>query len=374
MGTAITMIKEELKPSVTDGIVESTEQGFTILADSNLRPYRRVLYVNSYGGVNEWRRVKNGLLPSHHLWGCLQLLRKGYEVALAEPLSDFYFRHNPLPHDLRLFRFAQAWLGKDGIVYCGHNVLYWLPLLRRLGAVKSKIVSLLFAREPLAHSSGHSGIIALTPAAERYARHLSPNGKIKHLGWGVDLDFFPHLPYLPLSFLACGRTERDHPTLHAASGMVKSKMRVICPELPAHLKWPANVTTVTGGRTDDTVTYEQLLNDHYATCTGSLVILKPDHREHTAVGFTNLIEAMAMARPVIVTKTGGLATELDVAAAKCGVAVPPSDPAKLAAAINFLADNPALAKTMGESGRKLAESHYNINRYTSELHAFFESF
>ncbi len=297
----------------------------------------------------------------------------GYEVALAEPLPDFYLCRKPLPHDLRILKAVVSWVGRDGIVYCGHNVLYWLPLLKRLSLVDARIVSLLFAREPLHHASGHSGIIALTPAAAEQASILAPRTKTAHLGWGVDLNYFPRLPYRPNWLLSCGKTRRDHDVLSRAAGIASTPTRVICSGIPATIRWPANVAVSSSKDESETVSYGDLLNDHYANCVASLIVLKHDSEERTAVGFTNLIEAMAMARPVIVTRTGALPGELDVEKAGCGIHVPSGDPGELAKAMKYLTENPDIAQAMGKRGRELCESHYNINRYAIGLHDLFET-
>jgi glycosyltransferase involved in cell wall biosynthesis len=370
-------IYPEASSAATSGIFESREHGLVILSNRSPRTSRRVLYTNSYGGHQLWAKIKNGSVPPHHLWGCLELARRGYEVALAEPLPDFYLYRNPLPHDLRLLKPIKNWLGEDGVVYCGHNVLYWIPLLRILRAFRSHVVSNLFAREPLEWSRGHSGIIALTPAGAEQARRLAPHAKVAQLPWGVDLDYFPQIPYNPKYFLSCGITLRDHRTLSMAAARCRSKIRVICPGVPQDISWPANVDVTDGGKgwniDDKKVGYNELLHDYYGECAASLIILKNDPIEYTAVGFTNLIEAMAMGRPVIVTRTGALPTEIDVEKVGCGLHVPPEDPAALAGAIQTLADDPERASAMGEAGRHLVETHYNIQRYSDGLHTFFES-
>lgn len=360
-------------PSVKRGIVERREHGLVVLAPEKGPVRRRVLYVNSYGGAAYWQKMKQGLVAPHHLWGCLELVRMGYEVAVAEPLPDFYFNRKALPHDLRMLKVVRSWLGRDGIVYCGHNVLYWLPLLRALGALRCRIVSLLFAREPLDHSDAHSGIVALTGAAAEQARALAPRAKVAHLGWGADLSVFPRLPYDPDWFLSCGRTLRDHATLSAAAARGHRKIRVIMARPPAGVVWPPSVQLFTNSSDDDVVSYGELLHNQYAACAASLVILRADAAEYTAVGMTNVIEAMAMARPVIVTRTGALPTEIDVEKHGCGLHVPANDPAALAAALEQIAKHPRQAEAMGEKGRALCESRYNIVRYADELHAFFES-
>ena len=61
-----------------------------------------------------------------------------------------------------------------------------------------------------------------------------------------------------------------------------------------------------------------------------------DPTEYTANGFTNLMEAMAVGQPVIVTRTGALPGEIDVEKAGCGIFVPPGNPDALAEAIDTL--------------------------------------
>ncbi len=364
------------RASVTNGIVESKVRGLVVLSPAHGKVYRRVLFTNVYGGSLLWKRIKDGEVPPHHLWGCLELVRKGYEVALAEPLPDFYFNRKAVPHDLMLIPLINDWLGRNGIVYCGHNVLYWIPLLRRSRIFRSPVVSLLYAREPLNHSRAHQGVIALNPAAEEQARKLAPQAKIAHLGWGGDLNFFPRLPYQPNWLLSCGITYRDHATLSKAAAQSKVPIRLICSPRPANIDWPPNVEVTDGGHAinidSKPVTYEELLNDYYSNAAASLIITGMDTTQGGACGFTNLIEAMAMARPVIITRTGALATEIDVEREKCGLHVPPGDPIALAKAMETLLKNPAMAEEMGRAGRRLCETRYNIGRYANELHEFFE--
>src|SRR6266446_6265751 len=188
---------------LSDDICESREHGFLVLAPTLGRTLRRVLYVNSYGGPAVWEKIKRGELPPHHLWGCLELVRMGYEVALADPLPHFYLYRNPFPHDLKLLGMIRSWLGLDGIVFCGHTLLYWIPLLKWLGALRCRVVSLAFARETLDFARAHSGIIALTPAAADQARKMAPRARVAHLSWGTDLGCFPKFDYVPEWFLSC---------------------------------------------------------------------------------------------------------------------------------------------------------------------------
>ncbi len=355
-------------------MVREREQDGLLILSPATPVRRRVLFINVSGGSATWRKYTSGLIPSNRLWGCVELLRNGYEVGVASALPDFYLHRNPLPHDLKLRHAIRSWLQPDDIIYCAHNTLYWLPFLRKLGFLKQRVVSLLYAREPLKFATGHDGIIALNPAAEDHARRLAPGAKVTRLSWGMDMDFFPQLPYQPETFLACGRTNRDFPTLNGAARKTAARIRLIAHGVPASLVWPDNVEIVQGGPGwEDRLTYRDLLDNYYAHSSGSLVVVRHDPTEETACGFTNLLEAMVMSRPVILTRTSALKTELDIDAAGCGLFVPAEDSDSLAAAITHLNNEPEQARQMGERGRRLVESYYNMERFGSEMHAFFES-
>lgn len=358
------------------GIADRREFGMTILAPAAGKPLRRVLFVNSYGGAKDWACVKQGQRPSHHLWGCVELARMGYEVALAEPVKDFSYRYQPLPHDFRLLKAVRSWLRKDDIIYCGHNVLFWIPFLNSLGLFRRKLVSLLYAEETLDFPGAHRAIIALTPPAAVQAAKLAPKAKVAHLGWGADLNSYPLQPYDPRYVLHCGISGRDFNTLHAATMQGACPVRMLSTgkgQLRTGLAWPTHVDVARGNQgREQSISFGDLVHEHYAGAAASLVVTIPTGKEH-ALGFTNLMEALAMGKPIIHTRTGALADEIDVDAAGCGIGVPPEDPAALAAAMESIMRDPARAAALGATGRKLCETHYNMDRYANGLHTLFES-
>lgn len=362
--------------SVTDGIVEGKEHGFVMLSPAAKRPFRRIVYLDNYGGAAMWEKIKQGEVPPHHLRGCLELARMGYEVVLAEPIPDFLPRR-PVPHDLKLLSLVRSWLGRDGIVFCGHNVLFWIPLLRSLRLLRAQVVSNLWACEPLDWAGAHSGIITLTPAGAKQARKLAPKVKVANLGWGADLNVFPQLPYNPEFLLHCGIAGRDFKTLSQAAARSAKPVEVIGSWLPENLDWPPNVRVLDGGRSFNferkKISFHDLLHQHYARSAASLVITQPDPEEKDAFGCTNVLEAMAMSQPVIVTRTGALPDEINVERDGYGFEVPPNDPEALAKAMSAIMTDRNGAEEMGRNARKAAESRFNIVRYATDLHQFFES-
>ncbi len=66
-----------------------------------------------------------------------------------------------------------------------------------------------------------------------------------------------------------------------------------------------------------------------------------------------LVEAMALGRPVVATRVGGIPAV--VADGETGLLVPPGDPPALGRAVSQLLKDPGLSQRMGEAGRRRAE-------------------
>ena len=81
---------------------------------------------------------------------------------------------------------------------------------------------------------------------------------------------------------------------------------------------------------------------------------------------------LGAARPIIAAAPPGELTRM-VAAAGCGVAVPPEDGAALAAAIRAMAADREGARAMGERGRRYAEEHYDRAALAARFVAVVES-
>lgn len=95
-----------------------------------------------------------------------------------------------------------------------------------------------------------------------------------------------------------------------------------------------------------------LLNLSYAT----IVPLKRLDLFKSALP-SKMFESMASAKP-IVASVWGEAADL-VERARCGIVVAPEDPAALHAAVEKLAADPALARELGENGRRYVAEHFD---------------
>ncbi len=77
------------------------------------------------------------------------------------------------------------------------------------------------------------------------------------------------------------------------------------------------------------------------------------------------LEAMAMARPVVATRAGGVPEF--IVDGEDGILVPPRDPRALATALLELLDDPIRAREMGRSGRHRVETSHTAERYSSAV-------
>ena len=85
----------------------------------------------------------------------------------------------------------------------------------------------------------------------------------------------------------------------------------------------------------------------------------------------SIIEAMAMKKPVVATKVGGI-PEL-IINGKNGFLISPNDPKSLASALLKLYEDADLRKRMGLYGRKIVEEKFDIKKLMSKLETFYQN-
>jgi glycosyltransferase involved in cell wall biosynthesis len=83
----------------------------------------------------------------------------------------------------------------------------------------------------------------------------------------------------------------------------------------------------------------------------------------------SLVEAMALKKPVVATRTGGIPDLVNDGVN--GLLVPPSDASALAEAILMLADRPDEMEKMGQMGKKIAEG-YSLNMMMQKIEDMYQ--
>ncbi|MCX7791081.1 MAG: glycosyltransferase family 4 protein [Chloroflexaceae bacterium] len=183
----------------------------------------------------------------------------------------------------------------------------------------------------------------------------------------VDSEFFhpdrvPPAPTDRPMVFAVGREARDYPTLLRAFAGLDADL-IIAPESrwsrrsdsSASLPLPPNV------RRDPFLDFEQLRLRYAA----SRFVVIPLYPVDFQAGVTSILEAMAMGKAVICTRTNG---QSDVVVdGQTGLYVPPGDPLALRAAVQHLLTHPEEAERMGRAGRRRVERHLTIERYVARI-------
>jgi len=328
--------------------------------------------------------IEKANYPKHHLWGLDAIEKHGdWQTEIIETqnhrvptliekwLDRTIFRGSPgAKVELAALRATR----RCDLVYsvCGP-----LVLVRRFR--QAKLVSWVFREPPLlekgphlAHAAyrtknlnAHAGFLCLTPKAEETFRKYAPS---RFLPWCVDLELFdgkpaeasPERPF----FLATGKTERDYETLTQVANKVNADVRVIGPaslrpaNLPPNLQW-INTST---DPPDQAIDYPTL-REWYAQCLAVCIPLSGDADD--TCGYTNLLEGMAMAKPVLMTKSGCLG--LDPETEGCGLWIRPKDIEDWRIKMNLLIEKPNLASEMGDKGRKIAERNFSPARFDADV-------
>jgi glycosyltransferase involved in cell wall biosynthesis len=104
------------------------------------------------------------------------------------------------------------------------------------------------------------------------------------------------------------------------------------------------------------------IEDVRPVIAGCSVFVLPSWREGTP---RSVLEAMAMARPIVTTDAPGCRETTQDGVN--GHLVPVGDPVRLAAAMRDLARDPAKRKRMGEAGRRIAEERYAVEKVNAAL-------
>ena len=353
---------------------------------------RRVLVLHPYLEGREGE-ISKGLYPKNHLWGIDGLRKAGWQVEhiktkdnnlfcrIAKKLSDYTRgRLNDISAEFKVLRYLKC----TDIIYDVSGTLFLLPLLRSLGIIKTKIVVWIFRSPQKAPfwkfrnlrftqvaMRGYDGILCLTKRAEGYYHKKYPRALVRNMDWGADLDFFkPHSATKEKFLFSVGKINRDYKTLIEVLSQVDFPCRIIAPEeLFKEISLPPHVELIKGSKEppDAAISYPELRQD-YMRSKVVLIPLALDDPDDTC-GYTNLLEVMAMAKPVIMTRSGCL--DIDIENLGIGIYVDPFDVEGWRKAIKFILANPQKSIKMGQKGRKLAEEYYNTDRFGKDLCEYF---
>jgi glycosyltransferase involved in cell wall biosynthesis len=191
-----------------------------------------------------------------------------------------------------------------------------------------------------------------------------PRNRLALLPYHADADFWAPRPDREAAeglVLAVGREHRDYATLAGACADLPVRVHVAAGSLfsPGARRhepqaWPDNFTV---GFADHLA-----LRELYARAAVVAVPLVPTDFQ---AGVTSILEAMAMATPVVVTATRGQRDIVEDGVT--GLMVPPGDAGALREAIAGLLANPRERRRLGDNAREAVRHRFGLDAYTDEL-------
>jgi glycosyltransferase involved in cell wall biosynthesis len=212
---------------------------------------------------------------------------------------------------------------------------------------------------------GVDRVIVLCRTQERYLLEEAglPREQVRFIHDKVDHHFFTPIEVEDGGYvLSVGQTQRDYETFAEAMRGLQARAVIVASspwtgvDTAGPIRPPANVEVVHG-------IPATRLRELYA---GAAVVALPLLGGlEFAAGVNALLEGMAMARPVVVTDTPGLADYVD--GGRIARLVPPGDPVALRESLAALLSDVGEAARLGAAGRAVVEGGRNLDSYVDHV-------
>lgn len=336
----------------------------------------RVVFANNYSMTKAFRDVERGAYPRQHLYGADALARAGWDVDVA-PFRDT----GPVAAVSRRLRYAAGDLGQQAYVVRRRSAAYAaepnaLALLAAARAVRLRRRPLVTVLHTVPRRSARTALVL-----RGYDRVICLSSYVRDqvvarfgieagwAPWGPALDFPGYVAEDGDAVVSSGKTNRDQATLLAALAALDGLPGVVYARSPRGLTVPPNVDLVTDETHEDTVepggpkfSYGHVLRHLVAASVVAIPLRDPAQIS----GLSELNDALALGKPVVVTRTPHL-RDVDVEAIGCGYWVEAGDVAGWRTALRRLADDPGLRARMGAAGRAFAERQWNADVFGSAV-------
>ncbi len=312
----------------------------------------RILVLNHPNLTKMYEEVAAGSVPDQYLWGINHFEQNGYSVEIIpcgrsqvlQRISSM-LRRSPIPlGDLDQEVTALRSLRRADLIYSPfQHVGQSLGYLRWAGAVNRPIVWIVHSpldegrlrrpRRPVMRAllRGLDAYPALSTAvADDLAEIAGSSERTGAVRWGPDPNWYPQAEGAGSGVVAAGATKRDFETFSRAVKQTRVKSRV-----------------VSGG-----LSYRELV-DVLVQARAVAIPLRVQW-PWTVNGLQVLLDALAMGKPVIITRNPWI--DIDVEALGIGIWVEPGDVDGWRDAIIYLDERPDVAVEMGRRARALVDS------------------
>ena len=359
------------------------EQRFFIL-DKVHSDLKKISIIHPYI-ENRYDEISSGKYPKNHLWGIdalsnlsntsikiIECPSLSIHPLLEKLINRFLFKNNSsIDIEIAALKASKT----SDLIYSVSGPLG----LSRFYKKSCKLISWVFripettygclfhpySKHNLVH---YSGFCCLTKNCYVDFKNY---GQSQFIPWYIDMELFcpdnSRTNHKKGFFLATGKTRRDYKTFIRACEHLDVEVRIIAPNsqrptiLPSNIKWFDS----SNNPPDKAISYSTL-RDWYDECLAVCIPLEDD--EEDTCGYTNMLEAMSMRKPVLMTKSGCL--DINPKKNGFGLLINPYDYNGWSTAMNKLANNPHICSEMGMRGQNLVKEKYNGTLFNQRITDF----
>jgi glycosyltransferase involved in cell wall biosynthesis len=161
------------------------------------------------------------------------------------------------------------------------------------------------------------------------------------------------------SVISSGNSGRDFDILVTAAKKVNASFKIYCKpsSYPKSSSIPGHVELLSGE-----FPYERICKD---IASASIVLIPLSRKSEGVVGLTSLLEALALGKPVIMTRNNYI--NIDLEKENIGLTVDEGDAEGWVQAISSLLNNPRRLKEMSDNSLRLAREKFNTKIFVQEL-------
>jgi glycosyltransferase involved in cell wall biosynthesis len=206
--------------------------------------------------------------------------------------------------------------------------------------------------------------LSITQADYLHEQYKISKQQIQLIRWHVDHRFFSPMPEVTVKPQICsaGMTGRDYKTFIDATRGLDIDVKI-----EAHSAWFNEGVNFTSDQLHNRVEVcsygtTKALRQLYAE---SQFVVLPLADVPFIVGYSTLLEAMAMGKPVIVSKTKLIGDFIQDG--WNGFYVTPENPEELRERIQYMLDHPEEVKRMGENARRMIEERFTLDHFLQHV-------
>lgn len=344
----------------------------------------------------KWQMWKRNLTGGHHLWGVTQLEKHDLGLYILPHKKYTYLKDisekikllGDLDQQLRILLKQNEF----DVVYTGHyfNTLL-LAFMRQIGLFKKPIFAIAYQSlptNPLTYLffnylvKGHDKLICLNPIIKQQFQSdfKISQEKLEIIDWGIDLLYcdqkvtrkeektkINNAPYI----ISAGKSHRDYNTLAEACKNTNYYLKIYCTKdsAPDFSYVSNNIQVVYDEQKSCSLTDEEIYTEYNESYAVAIPLITNKHNSHNMIGFTSLLDSMAMGKASIMTRNHSIS--IDIEQEGIGIWVDSGDVLGWQRAITYLMEHPEEAKAMGQKARHLCETKYNLNEFSDSLMEIF---